>query len=607
MRLPRYLAVAAPRDPFGFRRCVAPIMAETGLPRVFSGPGLDIYGDGPAPVLLAGNSGIVLGPIFRKDGAMDGVTVFEDDQLRRIAGSRGKQLIEHCWGDYLAFIADGGAASVMRPPLSYLGCLHAGHRGVTLIASDLELLARCGVPVEEPDWSEIASHLRTDGLRGPATCVQGVGELLWGNRLVVTKDETHIEPCWLPWDFALAARSGSSADLARELRELTLACVKAQVRHLVAVDAMLSGGLDSSILTACLAGSGVQLTCLNITYGDANGDERLYARAVAAHLGVPLFEIEPRIAEVDLARCATPGLARPIARAFLQTSRLAKHRLAAATGAANVVDGGGGDSLFASMQSAAPIADRLLREGPGRGLLKTAADVARLTGASLPQAVTAGLRRAYLRRRAHRWPVDERFLSREGIAIAGKRSHPWLKAPRGALPGSATHIANMIVVENLIEIANSPVAEWSPLMAQPLLEFCLSVPSWLWFENGHNRALARRAFEDLLPPQIAWRRGKGTPDGFVAALFETNRDRLSDLLIGGMIDRAGLLDSDAMRAALAPDLPIKGYDYTRLLRIADVEAWLRALKHQVLAPSHAPPPAPTAVTSAALPPDPSAA
>ena len=578
MRLPRYLAVAAFRDPFGFKRSIAPIMAEAGLSPIFSVPGLQVYGEGPAPLVLPDEGGVILGPIFRQGGAMPRITAFDENEGRRVVSSRGKNLIEDCWGDYVAFIASGNESMILRPPLSDLGCLHVHHRGLLLLSSELDLLARCGVTIDDPDWNEVTSHLRTTGLRTPATCIRGIDELLWGNRMVVTLENERTEPCWSPWSFALALRNESVADLAARLRELALSCTAAQVRDLGAVCALLSGGLDSSILAACLAKAGPRLTCLNLPYGDANGDERRYSRMVAAHLDVPLFEIEPEVSEVDIACCDAIGLARPLARAFVQPARRAKHRLAAATGAADVVDGSGGDSLFCSMQSAAPVADRLLREGPGPGVLKTAVDMARLTEASLPRVLGLALRRAFLRRRTHRWLLDDRFLSRDAIARASKRSHPWLKTPRGALPGSATHVANMIVVENLIEISNGQVAEWSPLMAQPLVEFCLSVPSWHWFDNGHNRALARKAFEDLLPPEIAWRRDKGSPDGFIGEVFEVNCQKLTDLLIGGELDQAGLLDADAILAALTAGLPLMGYDYNRLMRIADVEAWVRSCR-----------------------------
>ncbi|MGK4422636.1 asparagine synthase-related protein, partial [Klebsiella pneumoniae] len=55
----------------------------------------------------------------------------------------------------------------------------------------------------------------------------------------------------------------------------------------------------------------------------------------------------------------------------------------------------------------------------------------------------------------------------------------------------------------------------SPLLSQPLVETCLGVPSWLWFEGGRNRVVARRAFAGDLPADVIWRRSKGTPDSFV--------------------------------------------------------------------------------------------
>ena len=38
--------------------------------------------------------------------------------------------------------------------------------------------------------------------------------------------------------------------------------------------------------------------------------------------------------------------------------------------------GGGGDNVFCALQSAAPVADRLLTDGPGRGFFSTARAIA---------------------------------------------------------------------------------------------------------------------------------------------------------------------------------------------------------------------------------------
>ncbi|MEJ5979140.1 asparagine synthase C-terminal domain-containing protein [Novosphingobium sp. PS1R-30] len=568
-------------------------MAEAGLGLAYSAPALQVFTDAPEPLALAGAAGVVLGPLFERQGAMKRVTALDEDVSRRVTETRGQMLIEEYWGDYVALLAVTDVATIVRAPFSDLPGLHASRHGLVLVASDLELLARCGVRTDRPHWDEVAAHLRTGGLRGARTCVEGIEELRWGNRLTVTAAGIRTELCWDPWQFALAPRPETSGDLADRLRELTLACVKAQVAHLDRVDVMLSGGLDSSILTACLAAVGMRPTCLNLPFGDAIGDERIYARTVARHFGLPIFEIAPELDEVDVALCGSPGLARPIGRSFRQASRLAKQRLAAATGSQDVVDGGGGDSLFCFTQSVAPVADRLRCHGPGRAMLETAGDVARLTGASLSEVLVRALRRAYLRPPGYRWQLAHEFLSVEAIGRAVAPAHAWLQAPRGGLAGSANHIANLVVAENLLDIGFGNPAEWSPLIAQPLVEFCLSVPSWHWVENGHNRAVARRAFEKLLPPEIAWRRGKGTPDGFVAAIFEANREKLSELLIGGMLDQASLLDGPAIAAALLPGQAVIGYDYNRILRIADVEAWVRALPSPPPTPLQAPSPTAT--------------
>lgn len=223
------------------------------------------------------------------------------------------------------------------------------------------------------------------------------------------------------------------------------------------------------------------------------------------------------------------------------------------------------------------MADRLRREGIGRASITTAADIARLTDSSLPTVLARAMRRAWLRSPTYRWPVDARFLSTEAVARAGPPAHRWLAAPRHALPGSAAHIGLMIAVEGLLETADGAIPEWAPLVAQPLVELCLSIPSWQWYEDGHNRAIARRAFCHRLPAEIAWRRDKGSPDGFVARLFEANRQILRELLLDGRLAGEGLLDRDALQRSFAREGPVKGHDHNRLLRIADVEAWVSLL------------------------------
>ena len=77
----------------------------------------------------------------------------------------------------------------------------------------------------------------------------------------------------------------------------------------------------------------------------------------------------------------------------------------------------------------------------------------------------------------------------------------------------------------------------NPLVSQPVMEACLAIPSWQWREGGFDRAVAREAFRKDLPDLIAWRRGKGGPDGFTApdrrSFPPAIRERLLDGLLAG--------------------------------------------------------------------------
>ena len=62
---------------------------------------------------------------------------------------------------------------------------------------------------------------------------------------------------------------------------------------------------------------------------------------------------------------------------------------------------------------------------------------------------------------------------------------------------------------------------------------------------------------------------------FSAALYETGRSTLSELLLDGVLVREGILDRAALENTLRDTTPVKGHDHLRILAIGDVEAWAR--------------------------------
>lgn len=582
MTLGRFLAIApnAPRT-LGrsaldvCRRCAT----QSDLQLVVDSPRLLLAVTPDTEVIrLEGEAGALLGPIFAAGSAMP-IRRFDHEMQMEILRSQGLVLIDRCWGNYGAILAgsDERPASILRAPLGALPCLIHQNEEALLVASDLEMLSLGGWKSTGIDWAQMALHLLARDVPRRRTCLLGVSELRGGERLVKEGSRVLVEPLWTPWRAAGAERRITSPQAsAAPVREATMRAVQAAISRASHPLLMLSGGLDSSVVAACIARANRSFTCLNLTSDDPSGDERRYARQVASALGTRLIEAVRQAANVDVTRSAAALLPRPSGRSFVQDSDRIASETAKTFGADLLVDGAGGDNVFCSLQSAAPVADALLAGRSPAEVWRTAQDISTLAEASVPNVLWRAFRRAWLRPPRYRWPVDLTFIPPEVVGgAAAAVAHPWLDAPPGAPPGAAAHIALVVAAQGWVEgfdpRAELPAA--SPLVSQPVVEACLRIPSWLWYRNGRNRAVTRAAFADLLPAQIVNRRSKASPDSFVAELFERNRPTLRALLLDGELAARRLIDASAVERALADPRPAHGHHYRRIMRLADAEAW----------------------------------
>lgn len=175
-------------------------------------------------------------------------------------------------------------------------------------------------------------------------------------------------------------------------------------------------------------------------------------------------------------------------------------------------------------------------------------------------------------------PFEGKFLSASAIAIARDAPlHPWLRRHPTILQGKGAHVAAMLGVQSLTEDTDptDPLALRYPLLAQPVVELCLRIPTWHWYDRGCNRAVARHAFSADLPKAIAWRRSKGTPDSFVIELYDARRRQIREMLADGQLAAQRLLDRTSLLPVLDDLRPVRGSDHGRVMRLLDIEAWVR--------------------------------
>lgn len=257
------------------------------------------------------------------------------------------------------------------------------------------------------------------------------------------------------------------------------------------------------------------------------------------------------------------------------------HRQFAAFGeqaeAETFVTGAGGDNVFCYLTTAAPVLDAWRALGP-TAAARALRDVSELCGCTAWTTTRFALRKA-LRglRPAAPWRRDTDFLL-PGAAPDAPEPHPWLDAPRGTLQGKREHVGALLRIQHVTdpETRVSLLPFLHPLIAQPLVELCLGIPTWLWVRGGHNRAVARAAFRGLLPDAVLDRRSKGRLEGMCMRAYLRHKLDMDELLLGGLLRQVGLLDADALEAYLERDGPPPDVRYFRIFELVTAELWLRS-------------------------------
>ena len=342
-------------------------------------------------------------------------------------------------------------------------------------------------------------------LRTATTGAVGVTELLPGSSLQSASRDRYVEERWSPATFATASCAiGQFEEAASRLREQILRTVPALAGGHSPVTLPLSGGTHPSIVAAALAHGQVVFRAVTFATRSNDGDERSYARAIAQAFGIELREMSEAQADLPLDTNSDPfrrppsPLLQPLRRAFAASSD---------DGGGLVLDGAGGDNVFGALDAASPALDAVRGAGVSEGI-RTLHNIAAVHGCTFWSAARSASRRV-LRGRTLHWPADRTFLLSSGT-IDEPECHPWIASATHLPPGSADHVRMIAGIHHFLpDPQPGDALGLHPLLAQPIVELCLRVPSWLWFTGGRDRAVARAAFRGIVPDRILDRRGKG--------------------------------------------------------------------------------------------------
>jgi asparagine synthase (glutamine-hydrolysing) len=548
---------------------------------------------------LAEGDGVVLGNLFAR--SPEGVSAPAPPTLgaadsRACLDTNGRHLIESFWGRYVAFLHDAAAAAtwVLRDPTGGLPCYGVRCRGVDVYFSWIDdVIDLLDAPLEV-NWPYLAAAVCFLREHSAGTALREVTQVLAGECVEMRAGTAKRFFYWDPLRIANGEAIEDPQAAAAAMRQCVRDVVHAWASRYAHMLLSLSGGLDSSIVLACLrdAPSQPQITCFHYYPLGADLDERAFARAAAAQAGLDLLE-RPRDSAFSLQPLLTVHRTPEPTNYpyFLEHSRL-DAQLAAERGAAAVVIGYGGDQLFYQEQAQWAPGDYLHRRGLRPGVLRVALDAAQMDRISIWR-VLRETASGYLLHQ--RWSVlQEAGRSRPLLAPAvieeARRSagflNPLLRHPRGAPSGKLWHAHQVSQPFDFYDpIGRAGEAErLAPLYSQPLMELCLRIPTYVLTQGGWDRAVARRAFYADLPPEIRNRRHKGGIEEHLRLTLEHNRTFLRELLLDGALVRAGIVDRARLAEVLSGRATPVAAGPGELLEYAGIEAWLGRWRGGVSAP-----------------------
>lgn len=488
-----------------------------------------------------------------------------------------RKLMARFWGRFVGIqiLADGRASALLRDPSGALDCVAWTDGGVTIVASTALdwLIARL-----RPGWSvdfdrvHAALHdpLTVWGdllLRGPTPVLPGAIQ-----PLPLSEPSTQL---WAPAEVARRglARPRTDAQAGAELRLAIDDAVRGLSIAAGGHAAEVSGGLDSGVVAASLVHAGRGSSLWLNAYGDDPGsDERVYVSALAEHLDIAPVSVSRGTGLVTTADIeAISGDFRPGLNALdIHHDRDWAHRLEA-SGLRAVMTGKGGDSMFVEAATGDVFSD-LWRDRGVRALLSPGLPrLAAWNGRSIWALV------AQARGGAGAEPGRDMPGLLTPLAPEGRVSHPWLDDLDDFGPAKAHQIAG--VVDGLgnhgFSLQHAAADVLHPLVAQPVIEACLGLPTWQLTLGRRDRALVREAFRDRLPPALYARRSKGEMTAYYGRMIADSLDVLRPWIIDGRLAREGLVDRVAADHILTRESLIWRGGYAGIMATAAMEGWVR--------------------------------
>jgi asparagine synthase (glutamine-hydrolysing) len=490
--------------------------------------------------------------------------------------------------------------------------LYYGFAGQTfLYGSELKALR------EHPDFTGTVDrgaldlYLRFMYVPAPYSIYEGIRKLMPGTILAFdpATRQTETTVYWSARDAALRGGAhrfeGSEDDASHVLETLLRDAVRLRMVADVPLGVFLSGGVDSSLVTALMqAQSPVPIRTFTVGFNEAAYDEAPFAADVARHLGTEHTELYMSTEDV---LNVIPKLPSIYDEPFSDSSQIPTHLVAmlARRHVTVSLSGDGGDELFGGytryflgqkLFSRLSFLPTALRPAVGRALTmfppRLWDRLLALGGPLLP----AALRQPRPGERIHKVArvlkgndLDEMYfelVSHWSNIVIGASAHPAPVMVREDWPALADPVERMMYFDQIsylpddiltkVDRASMAVSleAREPLLDYRLVEFAWTLPLSMKIRAGKGKHVLRRVLDRYVPSSLIERPKMGFGIPLETLLREQLRDWAESLLDPATMRSQGFLDVAPIRAKWKDHLAGKGEWKHYLWAVLMFQAWL---------------------------------
>lgn len=487
--------------------------------------------------------------------------------------------------------------------------LYAGWSGdVLLFGSELKALAR------HPSWhptidrGALALYMRFGYVPAPYSIWQGIEKVPAGTWVRYAADAGQQPERGTYWSAQQTVLAGLQSPLtlsdeaATDALELVLRrAVASQMEADVPLGAFLSGGIDSSVITALMqAQSDRPIRTFSIGFGDRRWDESPFAEAVARHLGTAHTTIQ---CDGASALAVVPMLARIYDEPFGDSSQIPTRLLAALTREHVTValSGDGGDELFGgynrylafarqwALLSAVPlplrrVGGRALRQIPDFALNRLGALLGIANAADkvtkIESALSANTADAAYRQLLSQWPNPAEFLVEPHEPHHDASEARWSRTGADIVDRMmATDLVTYLPDDILVKVDRAAMSVGLearvPFLDPAVVAFAWQLPRAMRIRGRETKWLLRQVLSRHVP-EVLWDRPK---QGFGIPLARWLRSELrewaEDLLDEDSMRADGLLRPAPVRAAWESHVAGRSDHHYGLWTILMFQSWKR--------------------------------